>query len=390
MIPNINKPDNRNKIAIVVVGYNRQKSISRLLDSLIEANYPTNDIPLIISIDCSGDKELYRYVEEFEWPHGVKYVNIQTTRLGLKNHIFQCGELSKFFKAIVLLEDDLFVSPYFYEYVERTVEVYGEVDGVAEISLYKNESNGYAGLPFKNLSDGNDVFLMQDVSTWGQCWTEQMWTKFTQWRDTHTEVDIQGVDMPERIKKWERAWSKYYNAYVVATGRHIIYPDTSLTTNFSDAGEHGGTQNATVQVHLLQGRKKYNLLPIENLVSYDIYCNNEAIPAWVGMDPEDVCLDLYGIHGDSNKRYILSTRFLPYEVIDSFALHMRPLEMNIKYGIKGEGIFLYDTSRPDRSKNKNKMSAQVVQYFVNGIKDTYLIENSWYLIKEKIKRRIKI
>ena len=194
-------PSSKEKIAIVVVGYNRLNSIKRLLQSLLDANYSHHDIPLVISIDCSGDEELYNFVIDFRWPFGDKYVNIQKERLGLKNHIFQCGDLTKHFKAVVLLEDDLYVSPFFFEYVEKTVEVYGDNDAIAEISLYKNESNGYAYLPFINLQDGCDVFLMQDVSTWGQCWTEQMWKKFVSWNSNHSDDDIQNVDNPRHYHR---------------------------------------------------------------------------------------------------------------------------------------------------------------------------------------------
>lgn len=379
----------KDQIAIVVVGYNRLSSIKRLLGSLLDSKYPEKQVPLVISIDCSGDERLYQYVREFHWPFGEKYVNIQKERLGLKNHIFQCGELTRLFKAIVLLEDDLFVSPFFYEYVEKTVEAYGEDESIAEISLYKNESNGYAGLPFSNIQDGNDVFLMQDVSTWGQCWTEQMWDKFVEWRDSHTEEDIQNVDMPDRIKKWERAWSKYYNAYVVATGRHVLYPNISLTTNFSDAGEHGGNQNSAVQVCLLQGEIMYSFKGHDELTTYDIYNNNEAIPQWLNIQKENLCMDLYGIHDVVKGRYILSIRILPYEIVDSFALNMRPIEINIKYGIKGEGIYLYDTTKTNNNKRINVIGDYVVPYFSKGIKDSYLMKYAWLLFKEKVKMRLK-
>lgn len=381
-------PSSKEKIAIVVVGYNRLNSIKRLLQSLLDANYSHHDIPLVISIDCSGDEELYNFVIDFRWPYGEKYVNIQKERLGLKNHIFQCGDLTKQFKAVVLLEDDLFVSPFFYDYVEKTVETYGDDDEIAEISLYKNESNGYAGLPFSNIQDGNDVFLMQDVSTWGQCWTEQMWSKFVAWRDSHAEKDIQNVDMPDIIKNWERAWSKYYNAYVVATGRHILYPNISLTTNFSDAGEHGGTQNSVVQVSLLQGKKEYCLRPVSELSKYDIYSNNEAIFNWIGKTSDDVCLDVYGNHNNQSKRYILSTRMLPYNIVDSFALYMRPIELNIKYQLKGEGIYLYDTKLNNCVTRKNYFGKYIIPYFTNGIRDRYLLEYAWQLLKNKIKAKI--
>lgn len=158
-IADINKDlQNKEKVAIICVGYNRIKSMKRLLGSLLKAVYPSKDIPLVISVDCSGDTELYEYVKEFEWPFGRKYVNIQEKRLGLKDHIYQCGELTNQFKAIILLEDDLFVSPFFYSYVLKTLDKYGNDSRIAQISLYKNERNGYVGLPFVNIQNGSDVF----------------------------------------------------------------------------------------------------------------------------------------------------------------------------------------------------------------------------------------
>ena len=90
MLENIEKLDNQSKLAIVVVGYNRIDSIKRILRSLETAHYPSNDIPLVLSIDCSGDEGLYQYVRDYEWPCGEKYVIIQKERLGLKKHIFKC------------------------------------------------------------------------------------------------------------------------------------------------------------------------------------------------------------------------------------------------------------------------------------------------------------
>ena len=340
----INKESNKDKIALVVVGYNRIKSISRLLQSVSEANYGEYDIPLIISIDASGCEELYDFVKGFKWPYGEKYVNIQKERLGLKNHIYQCGDLTKYFKAIVLLEDDLYVSPYFYEYVVKTVEKYGDDDRISEISLYKNEGNGYVGLPFQPLLNGYDVYLKQDVSTWGECWTEKMWRQFTDWRDSHTEEDIQKINMPHLIKTWERAWSKYYNAYVVDTGKFNVYPYIPVTTNFSDAGEHGGDNNRLVQVHMLWGNKEYNLGEFEELVKYDIFGNNVALYEWLKLRKGDVCLSTYGNAScTKDEQYILTPMLLPYKIEKSFGGSLKPIELNVKQNISGNTLFLYDT-----------------------------------------------
>ena len=382
-------PSNKEKIAIVVVGYNRIDSLRRLLASLQNAHYDGDDVPLYISIDASGNNELYNYVKTVEWTFGAKYVNIQQERLGLKRHIYQCGDLTSFFKAIVLLEDDLYVSPFFFKYVKEAIAKYGDNPRIAEISLYRNEYNGYVGLPLTHQQTGSDTYLMQDVSTWGQIWTKEMWHGFKRWLNEHDEDYYQQVDMPDTIKGWKKAWSKYYNAYVVDTHKFVLYPSISLTTNLSDAGVHGGTNNSVVQVNLLDGPKDYRMDDFDYLVKYDIYYNNEEIYNWLNLPREEVCIDLYGFHNRvHHERYILSTLKLPYAIVDQFALNLRPVELNIKYKIKGDGIYLYDTKY---SRNKPRLvtryDPKFIEYCLQGFRHKYLIGAAVrYYFKRAIER----
>lgn len=137
-----------NHNAIVVVGYNRIVSIKRLLKSLQEAYYASIAVPLVVSIDKSDCTELYDFVENFEWTHGNKYVIIQEKKRGLKEHIYRCGDLSKFFKSVTILEDDLYVSPFFYDYIEQTVSAYGEDVNVAGISYIEMSTMVLIIFPF--------------------------------------------------------------------------------------------------------------------------------------------------------------------------------------------------------------------------------------------------
>lgn len=382
----MNRLENKNKIAIVVVGYNRLNSIKRLLDSLLDAQYPSNDIPLVISIDCSGCTELYDYVRQFEWPYGEKYVIIQEIRLGLKEHIFRCGDLTEYFKAIILLEDDLFVSPYFYDYVLQAVDVYGEEERIAEISLYKNERNGYVGLPFSNLQNGADVFLMQDVGTWGECWTKQMWDGFKVWYiNKCTEEVVEETDMPQSIKRWTKAWSKYYNAYVVNNKKYVLYPNVAVSTNFNDAGEHVNISSNVVQVSLQMQSFKYRMPKMEELVRYDIYFNNEDVYKWLSLGKEDVALDIYGFHEEKGtRRYLLSTKILPFSVIKSYGLSLRPLELNIRYDVSGMGIFLYDT-HISLSRKKRGYNEGMAFYFLRDFNGSLLL----HYVKKREKENVK-
>ena len=368
-ISELNKTDHKDNIAIVVIGYNRIGPMDRLLKSLLRANYPADcNVPLVISIDCSGNEELYRYAQDFKWPFGDKYVNIQQERLGLKKHIFKCIALSEFFKAVVVLEDDLFISPYFYSFVENAVDKYGEDPRIAEIALYKNESNGYAFFPFIPIEDGKDVFLWQDICTWGEVFTYSMWKRFKDWYDSECTDDIiENADMPYEIKTWARAWSKPYDAFVVNTGSYIVYPKIPLTTNFGEAGEHSDDAAASmVQVSILLGEKSYSMPDVEELSHYDLFCNNEAMYNWLDIDRHDICLDIYGMGRNAEgKRYILSPKVLPYNAVRHFALNSKPIETNILHNIEGNGLFLYDTQQPVSKKEKRKYPFAFLSYYLN-------------------------
>lgn len=368
----INKLDNKERIAIVSVGYNRLNSQRRVLESIRKADYTQYDnVPLVISIDCSGDEALYEYVRSFEWPYGDKYVFIREKRMGLKEHIFACADLTQYFKGVILLEDDLYVAKDFYNYIVQMDKAYGECDKVASIALYSNEMNGFCWLPLVRMRNESDVFADQSICSWGEFWNTRMWREFREWYDK-TEIKWEELDMPHQIKEWTKAWSKFFYAYMLNNDKYSIYPYTALSTNFSDAGEHGDANNTIVQVSLQQGVKKYNVLPFKDLIKYDVYSNNLGLVAALNISLSDLCLDLYGIRpNDFNKRYYLTVRSLPYKVIKSYGLYMRPQELNVIEDVPGNDIFLYDTSvkakRPKIDFGKNLL------YHLHGFNYRYML-----------------
>lgn len=341
----------KDRLAVVVVGYNRLDSIKRILSSLTDAHYPSEDIPLVLSIDCSGDEKLYKYVRDFRWLHGEKYVNIQQERLGLKKHIFQCCGLSKYFKGVIILEDDSYVAPYFYYYASDAVDKYGNDDLICGISLYVSHNNEYVNIPFSPYNNGSDVFMLQDVQTRGECFTYRQWKKFEEWLPANEDRDYAEVYMPESIKKWKRAWSKYYYAYMVESGRYFIYPYVSFVTNMGAVGEHSSSVLNVVQVALEWGYKKYVMPEISQLTRYDAFYCNEILYDKLHLAPKDLCIDYYGFNPNvQSRRFVFTYKLLPYKCVKSFGLHVYPLETNVLMDIQGEGLYLYDTTRPCKSK----------------------------------------
>lgn len=377
----LNSIDNKNKVAVVVVGYKRLNSIMRLLNSLINAKY-TCDVPLVISIDSSLYQPLYNYVNEFYWPFGDKYVIIEQKRLGLRDHILSCGDLTKFFKAAVILEDDIFVSEYFYDYVQLAVDKYNSDDRIGGISLYRPAMDG--NLPIDFIQDGKDTFAYQNVESWGQCWTERMWCAFREWySDTH-EHDFSNIDMPVFIKNWEKAWSKFYMAFQVETGRFFIYPSVSLTTCFSEAGVHGNNSSIG-QTVLLSGRKKYNFESFDSITKYDIYGSNEAIYGWLGLSPKELCINLRG-YNNNNKgcRYMLSPYKYPYKICKRFSLSLRPIELNVKYGVEGDGLFLYDTNNDFSKLQQKSFPISLAYYYIRQFNVRILAMYVISYVKDKL------
>lgn len=376
----------KNKLAIVVVGFNKLIGLGRLLNSLNTAFYDSDDVPLYISIDASGNGEVYNLANTFEWLHGTKYVNIEKERLGLKKHIFQCASLASFFRGVMILEDDIFVSPFFYHYGQAALNYYENDEKIAGISLYAEETNGYVGLPFQPEQNQYDVYAWQTVCSWGQIWNERMWKAFTTWLGKWDE-DFAPIDMIGRIKKWKRAWSKYYYAYMIENDKYFIYPYQSLTTNFNDAGgEHGGGDNSIVQVSLLQGKRNYQFGDFDSLVKYDVYAQNLAIPQWLGLEMENLTVDFYGLKDLYRGEYILSPFELPYEKVKSFGLFLRPWELNVKFGIDGNILTLYRKKNNDvELPPKRKFSVKIAKYYLRGF-NTRLLD---YVEKESIIERIK-
>ena len=108
--------------ALVVIGYNRIPGMLRLLESIEHAEYGNDQVTLIVSLDNCGDSGPEEAAKSFRWTHGEKIVRTFPERQGLRNHILSCGDFLKEYDAIAVLEDDLLVSPAYYQYMKQAVE----------------------------------------------------------------------------------------------------------------------------------------------------------------------------------------------------------------------------------------------------------------------------
>lgn len=358
-------------IAICCIGYNRVNSMARLLDSLLKADFPADQcVTLYISVDKSNTKSVEEYAEAFEWPYGSKKVILHETNLGLRKHILSCGKLTRNHDALIVLEDDLVVAPNFYNFACACVERFKDDASVAGISLYSFSRNYQNNLPFTPIRDQQDIFLMRCAMSWGQVWMPRQWNEFMEWYESNQ--DFQYADnIPPYLFLWpDSSWLKYHTRYCIDKGKYFVYPYISHTTCFAEAGVNFKTADTKYQVPLQTGLTRE--FKLDTTVKYDGFFEFEGLYDAFGMTEENLCLDIYGEKGNrEDRRYWLTRRNLPYAVVKSFALDMKPASQNIINNIKGREIFLYDTNvtaEKPLSRKEEISNRHLEEYYFYGVR----------------------
>jgi glycosyltransferase involved in cell wall biosynthesis len=231
------------KPAIVVVAYNREVPLERLLEMLLQASYPSSDIPLVICIDGGGSDAVIQLARSFEWKHGNKEIILHPQNRGLKDNILFCGDLAERYGSVIILEDDLLVSPAFYEYSVAVVSS-GRLNdaSVSGASLYSYRTNETSATRFYPIDDGFDNYYLQMPSSWGQIWTKESWHGFRAWYDLNCRSDVNQWLQNRGVTSWGKAndtsWKRYYAAYMEVEGKYMLYPRVSFSDNPGEVGEH--------------------------------------------------------------------------------------------------------------------------------------------------------
>ncbi len=357
--------------AIVVVAYNRDKSLDRLLKSLAKAYYPPEmAVPLIISIDKSDNDAVEKTANEFVWAHGEKIVRVCEENMGLRAHVLSCGEYSANYDGIIVLEDDLYVAESFYMYAVSALDFVTNHDRIGGVSLYNHLLNVHVREPFLAIEDGYDNYYFQFASSWGQAYTKEQWAKFRKWYDENYNSEFGCDYLPKNVASWsDKSWLKYFIKYLCVSNKYFLYPRVSQTTNFADEGTHAKYSVCDLQVPLA-GIRRYKQVDYifstveESLAVYDAFFENECLKDCIVVeDGKEVTIDLYGSKPKAlYKDYVLSSRALPYGVKAGYARKLRPVDANIFDEINGTDFWLYDTSIAGDLPRIDKAGKQLYNY----------------------------
>lgn len=382
-----------NNICIVVVTFDRVQSLKRLLDSLLRADYLSFKVDLIVSIDHGPTQsDIEALLENFDWPHGESEIRTFIENMGLRTHILKCGSITNEYAAIIVLEDDLIVSPDFFIYASAAVQEYKTVTEIAGISLYAPAFNEMAELAFNPASSEYDTYFLRSAQSWGQCWTKEMWNGFWNWYQLNNEPLESKEDMPARIYSWpESSWKKYFMKYLAVSGKTWVYPYISHSTNFSEIGTHNQSPTAQYQTILSENRRNFNFPKINTGICYDMFFEREGVNITLsnGMQVE-VELDLYGTKIEVKPgSYLVTPRKLNYTPISVFGLSSKPHETNLIFNNPGNDLRLYHVNSSETLKLVN---------YPKKIQYAFYSSLNWYGalivglkgLKAAIKKRLKI
>ena len=341
--------------AIVIPTYDRPRSLGRLLDSLAAVVPGKGAWELVLS--CEGDAApgVRRLAAEFVWPHGPKRVVDQSTHLGLREHLLWCGDQVFGREAVLVLEDDLFVSPHLLTFAEAALARYAGEPSLAGISLYAPSFSETTRLPFLPADDGYDAYCLAMPSSWGEIWWPEAWSAFRAWQRDPDRRDPASPRLPANVAGWsEQSWKKQVFAWMMETGRTFLYPRLSLTTNFGEPGVHC-TGSHAFQVPLQGEPREYRLPPLEARggVRYDAHGEREpeSLRGVLGLgEDQPLIVDLHGekrLGGDEVGSWCLTAKRLSSPPRASFGRRLKPIESNVFAGIPGDDLHLYRLTATD-------------------------------------------
>jgi len=333
------------RIVIVVVGYNKERSIARLFGSLERLN-GVEQLNVIVSLDGGASKGVQEVSERFTAQMPNARLIMRETNLGLKKHMLECFKIGLDYDALILLEDDLIISQDAMAFIHKSLTSFADSQIIAGFSLYSPEFNETAYLPFKPIHDGSDCFFMQIPSSWGLFLSNKQIEEFL--FSLNTDGKCCSINLPPNVRRWsDKSWKKDFYKYIVKNNKYFLYPRVSLTSNFADPGEHHSGLN-TFQVNILLSKINYSFKSFDDsLAIYDGFC--EILPASLKqlnlqIAKYDFEVDLYGFKRLSGN---YSSSQLVISLFDGGAGNMKswddamfPPESNVLLGLGGSGVYL--------------------------------------------------
>lgn len=265
---------------ILVFAYNRGEHLRQTLTELAKCPEASGS-KLFIFCDGPKDKNNTKLVEKVAHVRNVardstwreKFVAVSVVESphnkGLAKSIINgVTEILVEHNSVIVLEDDLLVSPDFLTFMNESLTFYADVNEVGSISAFSSLDR----LP----EDYHlDVYKIQrncstGWATWKDRWETIRWDDsplLTVWNDRklRRKLNQNGSDRTSRIKRQLDgkidSWSIRFGVWQLLTDRYTIYASDNRVFNIGldGSGVHSG-QNDTINMSYLKSPKPFSLV----------------------------------------------------------------------------------------------------------------------------------
>ena len=266
------------KVPVVLFAFNRPKQLKQTLDCL-----RNNNIDLLYIFidgprgdpDKRGIGEVGAIVKEIKWTKVV--IKKRKINLGLSRSIQEgIDEVFKRHTSAIIVEDDVCVSPDFYNYMKTC------------LNTYKNNKNvaGVTGLryPFdrKYLDNtSSDVFLAPRFSSWGWATWKDRWDKIVfNPKKLLLDLETKGVSFIKGGEDLEPSywaikqgtltgcWDIYFYINMILNDQYFVWPKYNMVENIDiGGGSHFSNEKPS---WLLEWEKNTEYKKISKDIDFDV------------------------------------------------------------------------------------------------------------------------
>ena len=261
---------------IVVFTYNRPNHTQRTVESLLK-NPLAKKSDLIIFSDAAPTPsqrqavdEVRSYLSELSGFRSIKVIH-RDKNFGLAESIIQgVTEVLQESEKVIVLEDDMVVSPYFLEYMNEALEQFVDDDRVISVHGYVYPVD--FELP--------EAFFLPGADCWGWATWRRGWALFNSdgqylldelvRRHLIQEFDYNGAYpflsmLKDQIKGANDSWAIRWHASAFLAGKLTLYPGRSLVHNIgTDSSGTHCKDSDSMDAKLSETKIKLNNIAVES------------------------------------------------------------------------------------------------------------------------------
>lgn len=281
---------NRKMAPVAVFAYNRLDKITKCIEKLEQCEFASDTEVYIFADGSKGEKDKAAVEAVHEWVHryestskafGTVKAEIKEKNAGLANSIIGgVTKLLDIYGKVIVIEDDLLVSPDFLQYMNDGLDFYEKDDSIWEIASY-----GYALKSLKKYD--HDVYVSYRASSWGWATWKDRWEtvdwkvsdydKLTASKELQDKFCRGGGDLYPMLQRQMRgesdSWAIRWNYAASMQDKLTVYPKYGIVSNdgFDGSGTHSGHKAPDSVLESGDSKVRFEHLELDPKVTREFY-----------------------------------------------------------------------------------------------------------------------